>query len=44
MNVDFHPKFSRSFMNGSCSILDAVARYDDAVKKGTFPTAEESYS
>src|ERR1022692_2335594 len=24
MNIDFHPKFSRHFMNGSCSILDAV--------------------
>ena len=44
MNVDFQPKFSRPFMNGSGAILDAVARYDAAVKDGTFPSAEESYS
>jgi 3-methyl-2-oxobutanoate hydroxymethyltransferase len=44
MNVDFQPKFSRHFMNGSCAIVDAVARYDEAVKNGTFPSTEESYS
>ena len=44
MNVDFQPKFSRRFMNGSFGILDAVRRYDEAVKTATFPAAEESYS
>ena len=44
MNVDFRPKFSRHFLDGSCKILDAVARFDEAVKTGTFPSAEESYS
>ncbi len=44
MNVDFQPKFSRKFMNGSCGILDAVKRYDEAVKSATFPAPEESYS
>jgi 3-methyl-2-oxobutanoate hydroxymethyltransferase len=44
MNVDFHPKFSRSFLDGSRLILDAIADYDEAVKEGTFPSMEESYS
>jgi 3-methyl-2-oxobutanoate hydroxymethyltransferase len=44
MNVDFHPKFSRHFLNGSCCITEAVACFDEAVKAGTFPSAEESYS
>jgi 3-methyl-2-oxobutanoate hydroxymethyltransferase len=44
MNVDFHPKFSRHFMDGSCTIVDAVARFDEAVKTGAFPLPEESYS
>jgi 3-methyl-2-oxobutanoate hydroxymethyltransferase len=44
MNVDFQPKFSRQFMKGSCAVVDAVARYDEAVKNGTFPSTEESYS
>lgn len=44
LNVDFSPKFSRHFLNGSCSVLDALARYDAAVKQGTFPSPEESYS
>jgi 3-methyl-2-oxobutanoate hydroxymethyltransferase len=43
MNLDFSPKFSRRFLDGSCSVLDALARYDAAVKKGTFPSTEESY-
>jgi len=44
LNVDFEPKFARRFMNGSCAVLEAVARYDDAVKHGAFPALEESYS
>jgi 3-methyl-2-oxobutanoate hydroxymethyltransferase len=44
LNVDFHPKFARSFLNGARSVLDAVAHFDEAVKAGTFPAAEESYS
>jgi len=44
MSVDFRPKFARPFLDGARSVLDAVACFDEAVKKGTFPTAEESYS
>jgi 3-methyl-2-oxobutanoate hydroxymethyltransferase len=44
MNMDFHPKFARPFLDGANSILDALARFDAAVKAGTFPAAEESYS
>jgi 3-methyl-2-oxobutanoate hydroxymethyltransferase len=44
MNVDFRPKFARPFMDGAGSVRDAVARFDEAVKAGTFPSLEESYS
>lgn len=44
MNVDFHPKFARSFIQGGRCVIDAVARFDEAVKSGTFPSVEESYS
>jgi 3-methyl-2-oxobutanoate hydroxymethyltransferase len=44
MNMDFHPKFARPFVDGARSVLDAVAGFDEAVKAGTFPVPEESYS
>ena len=44
MNMDFHPKFARPFLDGARSVLDAVAHFDQAVKAGAFPAPEESYS
>jgi 3-methyl-2-oxobutanoate hydroxymethyltransferase len=44
MNTDFRPKFVRPFFDGARGILDAVAHFDEAVKAGTFPAVEESYS
>lgn len=44
MNQDFRPKFARPFMDGAGIILDAIAGFDEAVKGGTFPAQEESYS
>jgi 3-methyl-2-oxobutanoate hydroxymethyltransferase len=44
LNPDFHPKFARPFLNGARCVLDTLARYDEAVKKGTFPAVEESYT
>jgi 3-methyl-2-oxobutanoate hydroxymethyltransferase len=44
MNIDFHPKFARPFLDGAHSVLDALARFDEAVKAGTFPATEETYS
>jgi 3-methyl-2-oxobutanoate hydroxymethyltransferase len=44
MNVDFHPKFARPFLDGARSVIDAVAQFDEAVKSGAFPAIEESYS
>src|SRR5713101_1600266 len=44
MNMDFHPKFARPFLDGARSVLEALARFDEAVKAGTFPAGEESYS
>ncbi len=44
LTMDFKPRFARPFVNGAGCVLDALARFDVAVKAGTFPTAEESYS
>ena len=44
LNPDFHPKFARPFLNGARCVLETLARFDEAVKAGTFPAGEESYS
>jgi 3-methyl-2-oxobutanoate hydroxymethyltransferase len=44
LDVGFRPKFARPFLDGGRQILDAVACFDQAVKEGTFPSAEESYA
>jgi 3-methyl-2-oxobutanoate hydroxymethyltransferase len=44
MNTDFRPRFARPFLDGARCVLDAVAQFDEAVKAGTFPATEESYS
>ena len=44
MNPDFQPKFVRPFADGARTILDALGSFDQAVKAGTFPAPEESYS
>jgi 3-methyl-2-oxobutanoate hydroxymethyltransferase len=36
-------RFVKNFMAGSASVSDAIARYVQAVKAGTFPAAEHSY-
>ena len=44
MNIDFQPKFARPFLDGAGNVLNAVTHFDQAVKAGTFPASEESYS
>lgn len=44
LNTDFQPKFARRFFDGSAAVMEAMKRYDEAVKQGAFPTQEESYS
>ncbi|HUQ92977.1 MAG TPA: 3-methyl-2-oxobutanoate hydroxymethyltransferase [Bryobacteraceae bacterium] len=44
MSPDFHPRFARPFLEGARSVRDAVASFDEAVKSGSFPALEESYS
>lgn len=44
MNGDFRPRFARQFLDGEGAVLSALAKFDEAVKTGSFPTAEESYS
>jgi 3-methyl-2-oxobutanoate hydroxymethyltransferase len=43
MNLDFHPKFAREFLDGAREVQHAVVSFDEAVKAGTFPMLEESY-
>ncbi len=40
---DFKPKFLREYANLTPVISDAIARYIDDVRKGRFPSIEESY-
>jgi 3-methyl-2-oxobutanoate hydroxymethyltransferase len=44
MNVDFQPRFARAFLDGARAIRGAIAGYDEAVKAGSFPAPQESYS
>jgi 3-methyl-2-oxobutanoate hydroxymethyltransferase len=44
INTDFRPKFARPFLDGARCVLEALANFDNAVKAGTFPASEESYS
>jgi 3-methyl-2-oxobutanoate hydroxymethyltransferase len=44
MTTDFRPRFARPFLNGAGCVLEALTAFDEAVKAGTFPTKEESYS
>jgi|SRR5665213_792997 len=44
LNTDFQPKFARRFFEGSAAVVEALTRYDEAVKQGEFPAREESYS
>ena len=44
MNEDFQPKFARRFVEGAQLMVEAVDRYDAAVKDGSFPLVTESYS
>ena len=43
MNTGHRPKFARTFSDGAHTVMEAVANFDDAVKAGSFPAAEESY-
>jgi len=44
LNQDFCPKFARPFFDGARAVTDALQRFDEEVKMGTFPALEESYS
>ena len=44
MNTDFRPKFARPFLDGARCVVETLTRFDQAVKAGTFPAGEESYS
>ncbi len=43
MNDSFKPRFVRRFLNLATEITDAVSRYNNEVKAGTFPSADEQY-
>jgi 3-methyl-2-oxobutanoate hydroxymethyltransferase len=44
MNLDLRTKFARPFLDGVSSVAGALSRFDEAVKAGTFPSIEETYS
>jgi 3-methyl-2-oxobutanoate hydroxymethyltransferase len=44
MNIEFHAKFARPFLDGARYVVDALQSFDNAVKTGTFPAKEESYT
>src|SRR3954468_25098034 len=44
MNPDFSPKFVKKYLDLGSLIHDAVERYNDDVKAGSFPAAEHSFS
>ena len=44
LNTDFRPKFVRPFIDGAGCVLSTLESFDRAVKAGTFPNGEESYS
>ncbi|HEX4274383.1 MAG TPA: 3-methyl-2-oxobutanoate hydroxymethyltransferase [Bryobacteraceae bacterium] len=44
LNPDFQPKFARAFIDGARCVAETLERFDEAVKAGTFPAVEESYS
>jgi 3-methyl-2-oxobutanoate hydroxymethyltransferase len=43
LNVDFHPRFVRHYSKLAAEINKAVGNYISDVKKGSFPSAKESY-
>lgn len=43
MNPGFRPRFARAFGEGERMVREALGAFDDAVKAGRFPAAEESY-
>ena len=43
LNAAFKPKFVRRFADGARCVSDAIGVFDNAVKSGAFPAAEESY-
>ena len=44
MNPDFSPKFVKKYLDLGVLITDAVMRYNDEVKHGTFPGPEHAFS
>ncbi len=43
MQPEFKPHFLRTFLDGFGLVRDALSSYDEAVKSGAYPSAEESY-
>ena len=43
LNGDFNPRFVRRFANLGDQVIGAIQNYGDAVRGGSFPSAEETY-
>lgn len=44
MNLNFKPKFVRSYLNGSELIHQALSQFDQDIKSGAFPNEAETFS
>jgi 3-methyl-2-oxobutanoate hydroxymethyltransferase len=44
LNIDFKPKFVRSFLNGQEQMKKGIENYIQAIKSGEFPNDENCYS
>jgi len=43
LNIDFHPRFVRTFADVGANVLAALDSYDRAVKSEQFPAEEEAH-
>ena len=43
LNIDFKPKFVKSFLNGEVQIRQGIEDYVNAIQTGEFPKNEHSY-
>lgn len=43
LNEDFHPRFVRKYLNLSMDVREALKRYGEDIRSGSFPNEGESY-
>jgi len=43
LNEDFHPRFVRKYLQLATDVRDALKKYGDDIRSGSFPSKDESY-